>query len=294
VFNGCKKCPTCQKTKRNSKNYRLLPPKTAESEPWRKMCVDLIGPYTITNAFGKELSIHAVTMIDPATSWFELKLLTNKTAIEVANVVEQTWLTRYPWPQEITYDQGSEFMAEFAEMIEYDYNIKKKPASTRNPQSNSIIERVHQTLGDMLRTFELPDSEIEQGTALEGILSAIMFAIRSTYHTTLKATPTQLVFGRDSILNIKFQANWQKIKEFKQKKIIYNNQRENAKRIPHEYKVGDPILIDIKYKTKSKYGKNPYDGPYTIVRVNTNGTVVIKKGPVLETINIRQIKPYNT
>ena len=45
------------------------------------------------NAFGRDILIHAVTMIDPATSWFELKLIPNKTALEVANIVEQTWLT---------------------------------------------------------------------------------------------------------------------------------------------------------------------------------------------------------
>jgi hypothetical protein len=33
-------------------------------------------------------------------------------------------------------------------------------------------------------------------------------AIRSTYHTTLQATPCQLVFGRDMIYNIAFRANW--------------------------------------------------------------------------------------
>jgi hypothetical protein len=32
-------------------------------------------------------------------------------------------------------------------------------------------------------------------------------AIRSTYHTTLQATPFQLVFGRDVIHNINFRAN---------------------------------------------------------------------------------------
>jgi cleavage and polyadenylation specificity factor subunit 1 len=68
----CGKCPTCQKTKRDSKKYGHLPPKQAESKPWQKLCVDLIGPYTIKNAFGREILIHAVTMIDPATSWFEL------------------------------------------------------------------------------------------------------------------------------------------------------------------------------------------------------------------------------
>jgi len=46
-----------------------------------------------------------------------------------------------------------------------------------------------------------------------------MFALRSTYHTTLQATPMQLIFSRDTMLNIKFQADWQLIKQLKQDKI---------------------------------------------------------------------------
>jgi transposase InsO family protein len=165
--------------------YGHLPTKEAEANPWEKLCVDLVGPYKIKNKNGKLIEIHAVTMIDPATGWFELRRINNKEAIEVANTVEQTWLTRYPWPQQITYDQGTEFMAEFAQMIEMDYGIKKKPITVRNPQANAIIERIHQTMGNMLRTFVLPQSEIENSVESDGILSAIMFGLRTTYHTTL-------------------------------------------------------------------------------------------------------------
>ena len=38
--------------------------------------------------------------------------------------------------------------------------------------------------------------------------------------------------------------------------------------------------------------ENPYDGPYKIVQVNTNGTVCLKKGAVTDTVNIRLLKPY--
>ena len=64
-------------------------------------------------------------MIDPATSWFEMVQIPDKKATTVAQAVEQTWLTRYPWPKKITYDKGSEFMAEFATMIVEEYGIKK-------------------------------------------------------------------------------------------------------------------------------------------------------------------------
>ena len=93
-------------------------------------------------------------------------------------------------------------MGEFAKMVKNDYGIKTKPITSRNPQANAIIERVHQTLGNIIRTFETHSSDIDEDDPWSGILSAASFAIRATYHTTLRATPTQLVFGRDAILNI--------------------------------------------------------------------------------------------
>ncbi len=117
-----------------------------------------------------------------------------------------------------------------------------------------------------------------------------MFALRSTVHTVTKKTPAQLVFGRDAILNIQCQTDWNAIKELKQASIRRNNRNKNAKRIAHEYKEGDSVL----YKTdaKSKFGENPWKGPYQIVRVNDNGTVRLRMGAVIDTINIRLIKPY--
>ena len=45
---------------------------------------------------------------------------------------------------------------------------------------------------------------------------------------------------------------------------------------------------------KAKYEGDPYVEPYEITAVNDNGTVCYKKGVVINTINIRQIKPYFT
>ena len=295
VHDICSKCPTCQRTKKSTVKYGHLPPKEAEVYPWEKLCVDMIGPYTIKNTeTGKTLTLQCVTMIDPATGWFEMKTTEGKSAMEIANLVEIYWLSRYPWPQEIVYDRGSEFMGDFASMIADDYGITKRPITVRNPQANSMIERIHQTLGNIIRTFELQnDSEVTQDS-WDGILSAVMFALRATYHTTTQATPMQLVFGRDAILNVQFEADWKYIKDRKQKAINYNNQRENSKRIPYKYQVNQQVMLDVTGTTKAKYAKNPYEGPYKILQVNENGTVVLKMGPVIDTVNIRNIKPYKT
>ena len=50
-------------------------------------------------------------MIDPVTVWFEITQYDDKIEITIANLVKSMWLTRYPRPMEITYDQGSEFIS---------------------------------------------------------------------------------------------------------------------------------------------------------------------------------------
>ena len=84
-------------------------------------------------------------------------------------------------------------MAEFAKMFQNDYGLKSKHIATRKPQFNAIIKRIHQTIRNIIRTFDV--SNIVNNDPWSGILAATMFAARTTYHTTLQASPMQLVFG---------------------------------------------------------------------------------------------------
>ena len=92
-----------------------------------------------------------------------------------------------------------------------------------------------------------------------------------------------MVFQRDMILHTSHVANWENIRLCKQAKIDYNNERENKNRIPHVYKVGD-----LAYLLKDKLlAKNDIDreGPYEVIDVHTNGTVAIRRGPIVQTVN---------
>ena len=123
----------------------------------------------------------------------------------------------------MTLDQGTEFMKEFAKTIKDDYGIKLRPITKRNPQANSMVERCHQTFGNIICTFTDDYGELDEDNPWSGIISAAAFACHATVHTTTNASPTQLVFGRDAILNTKFETNWEVIRERKQRRIDYNN-----------------------------------------------------------------------
>ena len=183
-------------------------------------------------------------MIDPASGWFEIPQYNDKSAVIIDNVAEQEWFARYPWPTQITFDRGNKFIGhKFKHMIMHEYGIKKKMITVRNPQANAIVEHIHQVIANMVRTFELETNYLDKEDPWKGVLAATAFAVRSTYHTTLKKMPGQLVFGRDMIFNIQHVANWEFIRQNKQICIDKNNKAENAKRIAHLYKEGDLVLL---------------------------------------------------
>ena len=299
----CQRCKECALTKKSQKQYGLLPAKeTVEITPWKTLCIDLIGPYTIGPVNKKKqhlcATLHCLTMIDPATGWFEIVEIDDKKADNIANMLEIHWLTRYPRPEEVVLDRGREFMKEVVSLFQDEWGIKRKPITTRNPQANSIVERTHATIHNMIRTMGLVDkTSLNPDYGWQGILAAVRHAMNSTVHTTTRATPGQLVFGRDMLVNATFQANWVYIKDRKLRLIIQNNKKENAKRIPHNYQVGD--RVKVKQMKSRKHGWTEYIGPFNITDVYDNGTVRLRKdlpsgNRTYETWNIRNIAPFHS
>jgi hypothetical protein len=171
VINACKKCDICQQTKTASLKYGKVPAKKGpEIVPWHTLCINRIGPYKIgqdqmitvqkKGERAKKVTqpapiLWCMTMIDPATNWLEIARIDDRSSMEAANELEITWFNRYPLPTELIVDRGKEFMGEIIRMVREDYNVKRKPITTRNPQANSIIERCHKTLHNHLRSLQM-------------------------------------------------------------------------------------------------------------------------------------------
>ena len=84
---------------------------------------------------------------------------------------------------------------------------------------NANIERIYQVLGNLVRTYNLQESYVDDTDPFMGILNTAAFAVQSTYHRKKDKSLGQLVFGRDMILPINHVANWRYIRKHKQKQI---------------------------------------------------------------------------
>ena len=155
----------------------------------------------MTTISGRSIYLQAVTMIDPATGWIEILTVPLAEADLVANQVELSWFTPYPLLNKVIGDRGNEFQATLREMIINDYGIRVKSITSRNPQANVILERVYQTIGNILHTFKVQNMVLDDKNPWDGTLASTMFAARAMVHTNIQYTPVQLLFGHNSIRN---------------------------------------------------------------------------------------------
>ncbi|POM79318.1 Retrovirus Polyprotein [Phytophthora palmivora] len=273
-------CATCQKWKRSPKQYGRLPEKIHGRERWTDVAVDEIGPYSYSDEPNAP-KLYALTMIKLATHWIEIAPVPDATAKSAAMALDEFWLCRYPRPLRIVHDQGKEF---FQEMLE-SYGVKSKPTTVKTPQANAVLERVHQVIGNMVRT-----NRLDQQLWTE-VLPSVAFAIRATVHTTLCASPAQLVFQRDMIADTVFTAHWATIYSRQQRQTRRENERENRARLNHSYKVGDLVLLLKSIRNLPKLAQ-PTEGPFPITAVHSNDTLTVDRGNYEETINSRRVKPY--
>ena len=141
----------------------------------------------------------------------------------ISHIVNKTWISCYPRCQYIIYDNGSEFKLHFEALCE-SYGIKRKPTSVKNPQANAILERLHQVLTTMLPTAEPDMANTVAPSDIDAFLTNAAWAICSTYHTVLRASPGAAVFGQVMLFNNPFLADWNKIGKYRQHQTDRNTE----------------------------------------------------------------------
>ena len=271
-------CLTCKKAKKHGgpQAYGELPAKTLKhnQSPFDVVHMDLLGPFDDNH--------YALVCVEAEFRWVEIGLQKGKQADTTAYHFEKLWICRYPKPLIVVHDQGTEFMgSEFQEMLS-SLAIKSKCITRKNPQANAIVERVNLEIGNVLRTR--PD------VALDDKLQYAAYALRSSWHSVLNATPGQLLFGQDMITRQLHFSNWSYLSKRRLQSILQDNQRENLRRLQHFYQIGDQVMVKIPDRERRK--QDPVaKGPFLITEVNSDGTVNIDKGSTQERVHLRNIFP---
>ena len=291
------RCDICQYMKRGSRQYGLLAPRDAKSAPWSDVATDCIGPWVIELRGRLEYSLCALTTFNVTTSLFEIRPILTQMAVECAWAFENGWLPHYPRSVHVFHDQGSKFMGPAFQDLLQQARIKSVPTSARNPQGNSIIEAVHKSVGQVLRTLiHIQQQKLYTKQRPWAILPWPQRCMLNEVPLTKlqHLTPCSFAFRRDMFFDLPFLTNIIALQNTQQHLVDMHLLRKNTACISHDYQVADQVLKKSILSLSDKL-KPSFTGPHEITQVHMNSTVTIRLSQnVTECINIQQIKPHHS
>ena len=187
VSRHCKSCHTCQMVGKPNQTIpkAQLQPIPAFDEPFSRVIIDCVGPLPKT----KKGCEYLLTIMCASTRFPEAIPLRNIKAKTIVNALVK-FFTFVGLPKSIQSDQGSNFMSGIFQQVMYELGIKQYKSSAYHPESQGALERFHQTLKNMIRSYCF-DTEKDWD---EGI-HLLLFAVRESVQESLGFSPFELVFG---------------------------------------------------------------------------------------------------
>ena len=150
VSKYCKTCHTCQMVGKPNQTIpkAQLQPIPAFDEPFSRILIDCVGPLPRTKS-GNE---YLLTVMCTSTRFPEAIPLRNiKTKSIVKALIK--FFTFVGLPKSVQSDQGSNFMSGIFQQVMHELGIKQYRSSAYHPESQGALERFHQTLKNMIRSY---------------------------------------------------------------------------------------------------------------------------------------------
>ena len=231
-----------------------------------------------------------VVAIDYFSKWPEARALKNHTAKSVAKFLFEDIICRHGCVKIQINDQGREFVNAVSAELHTLTGTKQHMTSAYHPQANGLVERQNRTIKDsFIKSLEERSNWVE-------CLSAVLFAYRTSRHSSTKNTPFQVMYNRQAVLPVELQysktpdynesdeqyrrdtiVKLTNIREKRLAKVSTNIeaaqkvQKENydKKHEKQEFSVGNRVLLKNLIRQDRKGGRftERRTGPYTIAEV---------------------------
>ncbi|KAL5835927.1 hypothetical protein ACOSQ4_015424 [Xanthoceras sorbifolium] len=180
-----RKCDRCQRTA----SIPRLPAEdlTPMRAPWpfAQWGLDIIGSLPI----GSSQKKYAIMGIDYFTKWIEAEALARITERKATKFVRRSIIYRFGVPEAIITDHGTQFDNRAFRALCQEYKINVCFASPSHPQTNgqgAWVDKLHE----------------------------VLWALRTTPHTTIGESPFSLAFGTEAVLPTEMTIQTLRVREY--------------------------------------------------------------------------------
>ena len=290
-------CDSCQRRGKAKRNEPLHP--IPVGEPFYQIGIDYVGPLNRTKSGNR----YIIVAMDYLTKWPEAKPVKEATAEETVRFVYDDIICRHGCPGKILTDRGTHFNNQLLKTLLEKFQVKHLLSTPYHPQTNGLVERLNRTLGETLSRTAM--NHLDEW---DKYIAPVLFAYRTSKHSTTRVTPFYLVYGREAKLPmdsteieeephlvqhvatqiddlpvIRNQVRQQINFEQQKQKDRYDTRLQKA----IQFQIGDQVLYYRAMLDKQWSGKlePKWKGPYYIHAVIGNGAYKIREldGRVLKT-----------
>lgn len=252
-------CTVCKKVKASNKNQNAPMGEYRDSkEPFRMLALDYMGPLPTS----KKGNRFILVVIDVFSKFVFIKPLRLQSAKHTVDYLKNEVFLRFGVPEVVISDNGPQLRSDAFKAFLETYKVKHWLTASYHPQANPT-EAVNKTIITAIRAYIKDD--VPHDTWDEHI-AEITYALNSSTHSTTKASPNLVVFGKrlpeDGQEFAEKEEDWQiqpKLKIVREKVTAYlkaayesNKMRYDLRTRDIEYSPGETV-----YRRNNKLSDGP-------------------------------------
>ena len=290
-------CPQCQRG--SDYGHRQKTTGTIESKgPWDTFSVDIVGPLPADRRHE-----FVIVFVDCFSRYTVLVPANNHTADTVSEALLRHVVPYFGTPRRLLSDRGQEFVGEVWGKLTHSLGIQRLLTSPYHPEGNSINERSHRTMNNMLRARLLRDLPSRKWvTEIPGI----MLALNAMVHKPHGFSASMIATGREPTLPPDLEGDACASPSVEDP-VAYVNMVRQRLALTHQqmtpppapvavnpYYEDDLIFVMTTSPERSSKLAPWWKGPFFVKRVPNAYQVTYKDDMVWRTVHINHVKPAKT
>ena len=291
-------CPECQLGK-DYKARHVPKVQISSPGPWETVSIDIVGPLPVDGRSNRFI----VTIMDVYSRYLIAIPVRNHRASTVSRCLYESVVAYFGTPRSILSDRGAEFNSVIWEFLTQMLGAKIKVTAPYYPQGNSVIERSHRTLSNMLRTMLLEKKRREWSS----LLPSIMLYMNSMIQEKTRVSAGEILFGRSPNLpsDISFtpvtslsddREGYVKqlkrdLQDIRQKLCRVLGQNVNQSENP--FLVGEKVVVAILPHERADKLMAKWKGPFTMTKIPNRFQIEYLDGTITRLTHISYVKKYN-
>ena len=289
-------CPQCQLG--SDYGHRLKTTGSIQSKgPWDTLSVDIVGPLPADRRHE-----FLIVFVDCYSRYSILVPASNHTASTVSDALLRHVVPYFGTPRRLLSDRGREFVGEVWAKLTHSLGIKRLLTSPYHPEGNSINERSHKTISNMLRARLLEG--VPSWTWVDKI-PGIMLALNAMVHEPHGFQASMVATGREPTLPPDLEGDACASPALEDP-VSYVEAVKRRLTLTHQQMTPPPAPVATNPYRKRNFifamttppectNKAPRrKGPFVVKRVPNPYQVTYEDGLIWRTIHVNHAKPAKT